>query len=348
MNITNTRRRVVVTLLAVTAVLAIIAIMLYYWWSVGRHQITTNNAYFHSEITTVRAKLTGYIANSYLSDNQFVQAGEIIAQIDESEFVARVAQAEANLQRSQAQTKNLEARKSLQLSLIEQAEADVISQRINIERIDQTLAQLSALRERNYATVDELNYQKISHRKGLAQLKKYQAYLAAQQQKLVVLGSEDQALEAQINQDKASLRLAKIDLENTRIYAPISGIVGKRNLRLGQFAQEGTALASIVPQQDIWVEANFKETQVGNIRKGQPAILEVDAFPNHKIKARVDSLSPATGARFSLLPPENATGNFTKVVQRIPVKIALSQDIPFANRLVPGMSVSVTIDTRIQ
>jgi len=317
-----------------------------YWWQIRRFQVTTNNAYVHGDITNVYSWLDGHIANSRVRDNQYVEAGELLAELDKREFAAKLVLAQARLDRSRIHLNNIQARNALQQSLIRKAEAEIASRQANIEGIDQKLARLRTLREHDYAAVDLLDEQKIKRKSAAAELLKAQAQLAAEREQLAVLEAEKKALNAQIKEDAASLSLAQIDLENTAILAPVSGVVGKRGLRLGQYVQAGTPLLSIVPLEDFWIEANFKETQVENIRSGQVAILKFDAFPGQQIEARVHSLAPATGARFSLLPPENATGNFTKVVQRLPVRITLPENHPIKHRLVPGMSVIVTVKTR--
>ena len=333
---------VIVILLIAASVISLAG----YWWQIRRSQVTTNNAYVHADITNVYARLDGYIASSLVRDNQFVEVGELLAELDEREFVAKLALAKARLDRSQVRLGNIQARDTLQQSLIRKAEAEITSRQVDIEGIDQKLARLRRLREHDYAAVDLLDEQEISRRSAVAERLKAEAQLAAEREQLAVLESEKTALNARIKEDTASMSLTQIDLDNTSILAPVSGVVGKRGLRLGQYVQAGTPLLSIVALEDFWIVANYKETQVRNIRSGQVAILQFDAFPGQQIEARVDSLAPATGARFSLLPPENATGNFTKVVQRVPVRITLPEAHPLKHRLVPGMSVIVTVKTR--
>jgi membrane fusion protein (multidrug efflux system) len=317
-----------------------------YWWQIRRFQVTTNNAYVHGDITHVYSRLDGHIANTRVGDNQFVEAGELLAKLDEREFAAKLALAQARLERSMVHLNIIEARNTLQQSLIRKAEAEIVSRQADIEGIDQKLTRLRTLREHDYAAVDLLDEQEINQKSAAAELYKAEAQLAAEIDQLAVLESEKKAMDVRIKEDAASVSLAQIELENTAILAPVSGVVGKRGLRLGQYVQAGTPLLSIVPREDFWIEANFKETQVENIRTGQVALLKFDAFRGQEIEARVHSLAPATGARFSLLPPENATGNFTKVVQRVPVRITLPETHPLKQRLVPGMSVIVTVKTR--
>jgi membrane fusion protein (multidrug efflux system) len=317
----------------------------WYWWSTGRFMVSTNNAYIHAEITTVSSRLSGHISKILVRDNQLVSTGDLLAEIDPREYRARESEAQARLSRSQALIDNLKARETLQASLIKQARAELNSQTAELEGIDQKLVRLRSLREQNYAAKDKLDELEISRKSALAQIAKAEAQLLAQQEQLQVLKSEGQELSGRINQDQAELELAQINLANTKITAPVDGTIGKRNLHLGQYVQAATPLVSIVPS-EIWVEANFKETQLEHFREGMRVTVSPDAFPDLTIESTIHSLSPATGARFSLLPPENATGNFTKVVQRIPVRINLPSNLREDNYLVPGMSVVVKVDTR--
>ena len=337
-------RRFASSMLAATVLLAVI-IGAASWWKTSRFLVKTNNAYIHSELTTVSSRLNGFISRILVSDNQRVVQGDLLAEIDKSEYEARRLLAVARLNSSQARIQNLQARKAFQLSLIEQAGAEVVSRSAELEGIVQSLDRLESLRAQDYAAEEKQDQQEIAKKAATAQLTKAKAHHEAQQKQLAVLESERQEMEARIRQDDAELVLAQIDLENTRIVAPVSGTVGKRNLRPGQFVKAATPLISIVPE-EVWVEANFKETQIQYFRVGQRVTVEPDAFPGQNIESTIHSLAPATGARFSLLPPENATGNFTKIVQRVPVRINLPAGLPLVSRLVPGMSVVVTVDTQ--
>jgi len=336
-------RRLAFSLVSMAALLAVL-VAAFYWWTEGRYMVRTNNAYVHAEITTVSARLSGHIARILVSDNQQVRTGDLLAELDSREYQAREQEAEARLRRSQALVENLQARKTLQMSLIKQAEAEINSHIAELEGIDQKLVRLRSLREKNYAALDQLDELEIDRKTAVAQSAKAEAQLAAEREQLLVLESERQELLGRIKQDEAELSLARINLEYTRVVSPIDGTIGRRNLRPGQYVQAATPLVSIVPS-EIWVEANFKETQLEHFRPGMDVSIEPDAFPDMIIESSIHSLSPATGARFSLLPPENATGNFTKVVQRIPVRIALDPNQPLLARLLPGMSVVTHIHT---
>ncbi len=337
-------RRLALSIMLIAAIVACLAGGLY-WWTTGRFMVSTNNAYVHAEITTVSSRLSGHISKIMVGDNQHVLAGELLAEIDPREYQAREQEAQARLNRSRALVGNLQARKTLQTSLINQARAELSSRLAELEGIDQKLVRLRSLREQNYAAKDQLDELEISRKSAQAQIKKAEAQLVAQKEQLGVLESEGQELRGRISQDQAELELARINLGNTRILAPISGTIGKRNLRPGQYVQASTALVSIVPG-EIWVEANFKETQLEHFREGMLVTIEPDAFPDLQIQSSIHSISPATGARFSLLPPENATGNFSKIVQRVPVRINIPPETRQKYYLVPGMSVVVTVDTR--
>ncbi len=316
-----------------------------YWWTHGQYLVSTNNAYVHAEITTVSARLDGFIAEIHVHDNQTVQSGELLATIDASRYIEMQNEAAAKLRSTQALIDHLHARKMLQTSLVRQAEAEINVRAAELEGIEQTLMRLRSLRAQDHAAREALDQQEVLRKGAQAQWQKSQEQLSAEKYRLAVLKSERLELAARIEQHEAELELARLKVANTRIYAPVSGIVGRRNLRPGQYVKAATPLLSIVPSA-VWVEANFKETQIRDFRVGMKAQIEADAFPGQVIEGSVHSLSPATGARFSLLPPENATGNFTKIVQRVPVRISLPADVAADMYLVPGLSVVVTIDTR--
>ena len=317
-----------------------------HWWQHGRFQQSTDNAYLQGDITRISAKLAGYVVETRVTDNQRLQAGDIIAVIEDSEFRARVAQAEAAYQGAEAALVRLSARQRLQQSRIREAEADIRQKSAELKRVSQQLDRTRALLTRDYAAQDDLDNHQLAKAAASAALDNSRARLEAEQQQLTVLSAEQHQLQAQRQQHRAALELTRIDLANTVIRAPVDGIVGDRTLRAGQYIQPGQALISLVPSRRLWVEANFKETQLESMRTGQPVTLTIDAFPNQPIPARISSIAPATGAQFSLLPPENATGNFTKVVQRLTVRIDIPEDSPLQQRLAPGMSVYASVDTR--
>ncbi|HBP2578813.1 HlyD family secretion protein, partial [Pseudomonas aeruginosa] len=231
-------------------------------------------------------------------------------------------------------------------SLIAASAADVNASQATLGRAQIDLNRAEALRKPGYVSEERVTTLTADNHVARSQLAKARADLEAQRVQRDTLGAEIKRLEAQIASARTELAQAEINLSRTLIHSPISGLVGQRSARNGQYVQVGTHLLSLVPDEDIWVQANFKETQVGRMRDGQKARLTFDAFPDTPIDGRIDSLFAASGAQFSLLPPDNATGNFTKVVQRIPVKIVFEADNPLHGRIRPGMSVEAEVELR--
>ncbi|MFM5463599.1 HlyD family secretion protein [Aeromonas simiae] len=317
-----------------------------YWYGYGRYFEHTDNAYLQSEVTGISSRLSGYVREVRVTDNQRVQAGQIIALLDEREFRNNLAKAEAALQLEQASAGNLEATRTQQLSLIHQAEAKVASVKAEALRAGQQVSRLAQLKQHNYSSQDSLDEAQANQKVAQAQLLEARSALQAARDNLKVLDAEQQEAVARIAQSKATLAQAELDLAYTEIKAPADGIIGRRALRAGMYVQSGMQVASLVPLREVWVEANFKETQLAHMQPGQQVEVVLDAYPDQPVMGIIDSLAPATGAKFALLPPENATGNFTKIVQRVPVKIHIPEPGPLAGKLLPGLSSEVTVDTR--
>jgi membrane fusion protein (multidrug efflux system) len=231
-------------------------------------------------------------------------------------------------------------------AMIAQADATVASADADLALTRRTFERDRTLAATGVVSGQKLDSSTADERKANAALNRARAGVVAERSRLPVLASQRATAVAQLAQLQASLDLAKIDLENTIIRAPIDGVVGNRSIQVGQLVRIGEQLLSVVPLDTIYVVANFKETQIAGMRPGQPVEIEVDAFPGHTIAGKLDSFAPASGAQFSLLPPENATGNFTKIVQRVPVKIALPKDDPLVGALRPGLSVVASVDTQ--
>jgi len=278
-----------------------------------------------------------------VQDNQAVRAGDVLFRIDDRDYRARLAQAEANVEAAQARLVNVDAETQLQHALIRQAEA----QRLSSEA-EMTLARKASDRRRelirtsavSQAQVDESDAALSRTQAGVSAAS---ATVEAQQQRLVVLASQREAAIAAVAQAQAARDLAQIDFDNTVVHAPIDGVVGNRQVRIGRLVAPGASLLDIVPVSDVWVVANFKETQIEHIRPGQRARITVDGYPHQALECVVDSFAPGSGSAFTLLPTDNATGNFIRVVQRVPVKIKFARN-PMSGRLVPGLSARVEID----
>jgi membrane fusion protein, multidrug efflux system len=307
---------------------------------------TTDDAYLQADITPLSAKSAGYVRSVPVQDFQKVRAGDLLVEIIDEDYRAQVEQSQANVEAAQAAIDNIEQQKILQQTVIQQAEATIDATEADLTRYHLETARQQKLLATRYAGTEQLVEQAVDNEKHTAAtLALNRAQLAQQRQLLEVLDSQEKQAKATLKAQQAARDLAKIALGYTRITAPVDGMVSERQVRPGQYVSVGTQVISIVPLPNVWVVANYKETQMTRIRQGQPARVTVDAFPRVVLHGHVDSWSPASGAQFSLLPPDNATGNFTKVVQRIPVKIVLDRDPSLGDFLRPGMSVIATIDT---
>ena len=330
---------------------AVVAIALgstgsWHWWSVLRFRQSTDDAYIQSDVSVISPKIEGYIKKVRVADNQEVAEGAILFVIDDRDFKAKVAQAEAAVATGEAIIATYESRLKLQQAMIDQAAAGLKSTEADLSRAQQDYKRYSALMTSDFASRQRFEQAEADARKAEAALAKSRAAHAAEQNQLTVLQSQQREEEARLQQARANLWLAKNDLDNTVIRAPISGVAGNRAGQVGQYVKPGTQLLALVPLPNVYVTANFKETQLTRMRPGQLAEVSVDAYPDQVLEGRIESFAPASGAQFSLLPPDNATGNFTKIVQRVPVRIALPSGGPLAGLLRPGLSVTVTIDTR--
>ncbi|SKA34774.1 membrane fusion protein, multidrug efflux system [Enhydrobacter aerosaccus] len=317
----------------------------YDYWTVGQYQQSTDNAYVQADYTTVAPKISGYITEVLVQDNQKVKAGQILARIDDRDFRVALDQAKADVEGAEAALRNLDAQIAQQQSVIDQQKADIASAQASLSYAQADNVRYSNLVKTGYGTVQRAEQAETALKEKTAQLQHNRAALLVAQRKIDVLTSDRARAEATRDRSLANQHQAELNLSYTSIVAPVDGTVGARSLRVGQFVQAGSALMAVVPLHAVYIVANYKETQLTQVRPGQPVEVEIDTFPGVILKGHVDSLSPASGLEFSLLPPDNATGNFTKIVQRIPVKIALDDD-NLTGLLRPGMSVEPTIDTR--
>jgi membrane fusion protein (multidrug efflux system) len=314
-------------------------------WVGLRSRQTTDDAYVRGDITPLSAQVEGYVRLVAVGDFQMVKAGDLLVQIDDDDYQARVAQAEADVLGADAAIQNLKARKDLQHAQIDQAQREIEATQADVDRTVLELRRQRALLATTYGTAQKVEQATADEKRFEATLAGNQAELQGARRQMGVLDTEESQLRAEAKAKKALLDLAKINLGYTRIVAPVNGMVGERGVRAGEYLRPGTQVISVVPLNNVWVVANYKETQLTHVAVGQKAEVTFDTFPGVAVTGRVDSIAPASGSQFSLLPPDNATGNFTKVVQRIPVKIVLDGDNPLAGRLRPGMSAVATILT---
>jgi membrane fusion protein, multidrug efflux system len=315
----------------------------WYWWTVWRFQQSTDDAYVQSDVSVISPKVEGYIKKVKVADNQQVTEGAVLFVIDDRDFKAKVAQAEAAVALEEASVATYDSRLKLQQAMIDQAAAVVQSAEADLSRAQQDYKRYSALMTSDFASRQRYEQSEADARKAEAALARARAALAAEQNQLGVLRSQQREEQAKLQQARANLQLAQNDLDNTVIRAPIGGVAGNRAGQVGQYVKAGTQLLSLVPLSRLYVTANFKETQLTRMRPGQSATVSVDAYPDAALEGQVESFAPGSGAQFSLLPPDNATGNFTKIVQRVPVRIALPENSPLAGLLRPGLSVTVTV-----
>jgi membrane fusion protein (multidrug efflux system) len=315
------------------------------YWTVGRFLESTDDAYVQADYTTIAPKVSGYIAAVLVQDNQPVKAGDVLARIDDRDLRTALDQAAADVATGAAEIGNIDAQLQLQHSLIEEARAAILADQAAVTFATADAQRQHDLMQREVASVRVAQQSQTALRQQAAALQRDQAALAAAQQQIEVLKTARAKAEAQLQHFQAIEAQARLNLGYATITAPVDGTVGARSLRVGQYVQAGTALMAVVPLKAVYVVGNFKETQLTDVRPGQPVEIRIDTFPGARLSGHVDSLAPASGLTFALLPPDNATGNFTKIVQRIPVKIALD-DGALAGLLRPGMSVEPTIDTQ--
>ncbi|WP_322055327.1 HlyD family secretion protein [Paraburkholderia bannensis] len=317
-----------------------------HWWLVGRFIESTDDAYLQADSVTVAPKVSGYITDVFVADNQAVKAGDPLVRLDTRQYQAALAQANATIDARNADVDHAEAQLAQQRANIAQAVAQEEVARVSLRHAQDEVARYTPLAASGAETTEKLSELKSSRDQA-------QATLAADHAAVESARSQVGALTAQLGQARAQLEAAKasaaqsqLDLDHTVVKSAIAGRVGDRTVRVGQYVQPGTRMLSVVPVQDTYLTANFKETQIGRMRIGQPVEISVDALSGHKLHGVVDSFSPGTGAQFALLPAENATGNFTKIVQRVPVRIRVETGPQTRKVLLPGMSVTAEVDTR--
>ncbi len=317
----------------------------YGYWTEGRFMVSTDDAYVQADYTTVAPKVSGYIASVDVEDNQSVKTGQVLARIDDRDFKAALAQARADVAAADSAIRNLDAQIALQRSVIEQEKANIESADASLGFAREERLRFDELARTGNGTVERSQQADSALREKAAALTASRAALTAAQQKIDVLTTQRQQAEAALAHAQAVADQAALNLSYTTITAPVDGTVGARSLRVGEYVQAGTELMAVVPLHAVYVVANYKETQLTHVLAGQPVEMEVDTFPGVKVTGHVDSMAPASGLEFALLPPDNATGNFTKIVQRIPVKILVDQGA-LHGLLRPGMSVEPVINTK--
>jgi membrane fusion protein (multidrug efflux system) len=317
-----------------------------HWWTIGRFTVTTDDAYVYAHNTTLAAKVPGYVAEIRVADNARVRAGDLIASIDDGDYRLAVDQARDRVASEEATIARIERQVDASRAAVDQAKAQLASAEAGMVRADLELTRQQTLASRDFASRQALETAQANRDQARAGVTGAQAALAAAQANVEVTRAQEQEAQRALAELRTALAKAERDLRFTEIRAPIDGVIGNRAIQVGDYVQTGQRLASLVPLDEVYIDANFKETQLARLRPGQKVSISVDALPDKALEGTVDSLAPASGAVFTLLPPDNATGNFTKIVQRVPVRVRVPTDVAAQGLLRPGMSVVVSVNTK--
>ena len=316
----------------------------YDWWTVGRFIESTDDAYVGGDVTVIAPKVAGFISQLAVTDNQQVHAGDLLIKLDDRDYRAALAKADAAVAMQQASLVNLDATRHLQESVVAQAQAEIAATDAEITRTHDDQVRDQKLSETGVLSTQEFQQADASYKEAFAAGEKSRAALDAAQRQLDVISTQKLQAQAALNQAIADRDLAQLNLSYTELRAPIDGVVGNRSAQTGAYATTGSQLISLVPSHGLWIDANFKENQLALVRPGSPATVKVDSIPGKNFHGHVVSVAPATGAQFSVLPPENATGNFTKIVQRVTVRILLDDEAATLGQLRPGLSVTAKVN----
>jgi membrane fusion protein, multidrug efflux system len=317
-----------------------------YYWTTGRFLVSTDDAYVQAHSVLISPRISGYISEVPVDDNQSVKAGEVVARIDPRDYQTALDQARANVAAAQASINTLNQQIAQQKLVVEQDRQQVVSDQAALVFSQQDFQRYTQLAKTGYGTVQRAQQAQADITERQAAVQHDTTVVAAAEKQIDVFEGQLAQANAALAQQQAMEHQAELNLSYTTITSPVDGTVGVRTLRVGEYVQAGTQLMAIAPLQAVYVVANYKETQLSDVQPGQLVTIDIDTFPGTTVHGHVDSLAPASGQEFALLPPDNATGNFTKIVQRIPVKIDIDKNEPLLGRLRPGMSVEPTIDTR--
>jgi membrane fusion protein (multidrug efflux system) len=337
------------TILGVGAVL-VLALGSWYghhWWTVGRFVVSTDDAYVAAHTATLAAKIPGYLSSVDVGDNAEVKAGDVIARIDDGDYKLAVETARDNVAIEQATVERIGKQTAAQQSAVAQANAQLSSAKAGATRAELELTRQLSLAGKEFASRQALEQAQANRDQAVAAVQGAEAGVIVAEANVAVLKAQQEEAQRTLKQFETAQAKAERDLSFTVIRAPFEGVVGNRAVQSGDYVQPGQRLASLVPLHEVYIDANFKETQLSGMRPGEAATIAVDALPDHDIKGRVVSVAPASGSVFSLLPPDNATGNFTKVVQRLAVRIEVPATLKTQELLRPGMSVVVSVNTKI-
>lgn len=318
-----------------------------YYANAGSRE-STNDAHVNADFTLIAPQISGFIEEVLIADNQAVKAGQLLAQIDDKDYVTELLAAQAKVAAAKAKLHSLSALLKQQGSTINQVKAGIDGDAAELGFARHEFERYKNLAAKGAGTLQNSQQAGTRLTKATAQLHTRQAALESATTEIEVLTASREAAIAEFDHAKAYVRKAELNLSYTRLTAPFDGVVGKRSVRKGAYVKPGDLLMAVVPNEKFYVTANYREVQLTHVRPGQAAEIEIDTFPGQKLHGVVDSLAPATGVTFAAIAPDNATGNFTKVVQRIPVKIALEPGQALSARLKVGMSVEAHIDTQAE
>jgi len=336
-------------LLLATLALVVLAALVFYslhWWTSGRFIEQTDDAYIGGDVTVIGPKVSGYIEQVLVNDNQRVKAGDLLIRLDSRDYRASLAKAEGAVAAEEALLANLDATEQLQHAVISQARAGIDATAAEMTRSRDDNARYKRLVGSSAVSVESAQRAEAGFKTAQALNTRAQAELLATQRQLQVIATQKLQAKAALLQARAERDLAQLNLGYTEIRAPMDGVIGNRRARNGAYTQAGAQLLSLVPASGLWVDANFKEDQLQHMSPGQRVVIRADVLPGREFHGHLDSLAPATGAQFSVLPPENATGNFTKIVQRVPVRVILDPQDAVLGQLRPGLSVTAAVNTR--
>ncbi len=312
----------------------------------GRFLISTDDAYVRANTTTLGAKVSGYIAELLVEENAKVHAGDVVARIDDGDYRLAAESARDKVATQEATIERFDRQVDAQRAAVEQAQAQLASAQAARTRMELEFERQQALAGKQFASKQTLEQSIANRDQASASVLSAKAAVDNAAATINVLQAQKKEAERSLEELKAALAKAERDLSFTEIRAPVAGVVGNRAAQVGDFVQTGQRIAALVPLADVFIDANFKETQLARLRPGQPVTVTVDALPDEKFDGVVASFSPASGSVFTLLPPDNATGNFTKIIQRLPVRIRVSAAVAERGALRPGMSVVATVNTK--
>jgi membrane fusion protein (multidrug efflux system) len=315
-------------------------------WETDAHHQSTDDAYLQSDLTPIAAKVAGYVREMPVQDFERVHKGQVIAQIVDDDYRATVNQLTASVAAAAAQIEALQAQQELQSANVQASKASVAAVEANVEQNTRDLARQQVLFKTGSSSTEAAERLQTLRAQLGAQVQQARAQSSAASRQLTVLAAQQAQAEAALAAQKANLEVARINLGYTQIVAPDDGVIGQRQVKPGQYVSVGGQVTSLTPLPNVWVIANYKETQLTHMVIGEKAEVRVDTFPGHVLRGHVLAFAPGAGSQFALLPPDNATGNFTKVVQRVAVKIVIDDADGLAARRRPGMSVVATVETR--